>query len=219
MDKTRQRSLRNYYIGFGVLLQTTGLLGLIPAHAGDRISQALEAPFPYEGREMTAQTTLTDFGRHTGLPVFADDVSGTVTIENGRGTAETFLNAFAAQTASTWWSDGASIRIEPQTTIQRRVYAEANVAVEELRDAVTFLGLSAGPDSIQMSPRGRLVVVTGPASFVVAVEDVITQLNAALEAERVGLPNVIKGRVPRAATVAQQRVATRGDDQSEGTLQ
>lgn len=192
------RPLRNYYIGFGLLLQTAGLLVLNPAMAQVRIVDALTEQYPYEARDMQATDMLEDFSRYTDIPVRAGDVSGSLTVDNGTGTAAEFLDRIARETDSLWWSDGVAILFEPQNNVRRDVVASDGVSSQELTQMVDFIGLTTGRYAPTSSPDGEMFIITGPAGYVDAVRNVIGQISAAnIEPEPVepdiGLPQVYRG--------------------------
>ena len=172
--------LRNYYIGFGLLLQTAALVAFNPAMAQTRIVDALKEQYPYEARDMQATEMLQDFSRYTDIPVLSDDVRGKASVDNGSGTASDFLDDVARQTASIWWSDGVAIHFEPRQSVRRDIVAADGVTFDELERMVDLIGLTTSRYHPSATPDGELFIVTGPAGYVDAVIGVINQIKAVM---------------------------------------
>ncbi len=141
---------------------------------------------------MTAESTLKDFMRLTGLPV-EGAVSGNVTVANNDGTASDFLDMVSEQTGSVWWFDGLSIRVEPRSSMRSVVMGTRGVDITTLEAAMSFVGLTNERFATRMSADGTLFNVIGPQGYVSAVENLLDEIIAARQTRRVGLPVVYRG--------------------------
>lgn len=190
-------SLKNYYIGFGLLLHSIALFNpTFGAAQSDAMAaqtlRTLDRDFPYEATDMSAEQSLSDFSRLTGLPV-EGVVAGTISVSNSQGTASDYLDRLAEQTGSVWWFDGLAIRIEPRAEMKSVVMGTRGIDITTLESAMSFVGLTNERFVTRMSQDGTLFNVIGPEGYVGAVEQLLDEIIAARKSRRTGLPVVYRG--------------------------
>jgi hypothetical protein len=193
-------ALKNYYNGFGLVLQTAALVVTASAVSANdlllvKASNFLGSEYPFEAREMDATETLDYFSRMTGLPVDANVEGKVVTLNNMDGSVTDFLDTFADQTTCVWWYDGMRVRFEPLASMRSSIVGSRGLNIETLENAMSFVGLSNDKFETRVSDDGMLFNVVGPEGYITDVEELMGQIIHARKNRRAGLPIVYKGQV------------------------
>lgn len=154
------------------------MLGAALAHAGN--TPWPQAPYSYFAEGQKLESVLGDFASSFSLSLsLSPGVSGMV---SGKFTTETpteFISKLAGVYGFVWYTHAGTLFISKASDLSTRTIVPPGGSMNNLRQALTSLGVLDSRFGWGELPGQGLVMVSGPASYVKLIDDTVKQLPAA----------------------------------------
>ncbi|MBY5378370.1 type III secretion protein (plasmid) [Rhizobium leguminosarum] len=167
-------------------------------------------PYNYVVLDQGVRIALIEFGRNLGLPVVVSDkIDGRIRGRIDAKTAGQFVDQVANANGLTWYFDGAVLHVSSDEEFTTRVIDVGRLQPDAVAKEMRAVGFADERFSLQSSPNGNSIRVSGPPAYV----NIVGQLVESMQPE-----SSVNGDDPR-VRVFRGGVATvlGSDEMKEGS--
>ncbi len=152
------------------------------------------------------KSLINDIAAAAGVRAKIDpQLTGSVTYRATNAAVGDVLKTLGGRYAFDWWFDGASLNVTRASAAASRILRFTRVSPDELRRALTAIGLYEPRFAIRVGENG-LGFITAPPGYVAAVELVLSDLESAAAARTAEGPADVVVRTIKWGRVGAQRV-------------